>query len=345
MTKATNQTDQNVPGVFCISLDFEKYWGVHDVTAYQNVLENFRRIDEVVDKLLEVFEKYETHVTWAMVGLLGVDEKSFLKDRRIPYVNQDYSPYPLDSEKFRGIPPEITFAGPQIEKILRTKGQELGSHTFSHYYVLEEGQSEVHFREDLEAMGELGNKLNNAFKSIVFPRNQINYEYLGLCAEKGYLAFRGNQNNPYWSNSSYKKESFLKKFLRVVDAYFPISETRSFKLDNLPVKNGLVDIPASRFFRPISGKKILEKSKLRRIKNEMERAARAREIYHIWWHPHNFTSDIEGHLIQLTEILEYRIELNDKYGFVSMNMKEIAEYVKNKSSYNSNGRADDKSSF
>lgn len=323
-----------IKGIFCISLDFEKYWGVHDIINYKSVKENFMKVDEVVEKLLSLFKQYDIHATWASVGLLGIDNKELLSNIRIPYINQSFSPYPLNSEKLKNIPKEIVFGQTQLKAILQSEGQDLGSHTFSHYYTLETGQKEIHFLKDLQLMSDLGKKLSHRFKTIVFPRNQVNPAYLPLCANEGYVAFRGNQINKYWTNSTYKEETFSKKLLRSLDAYFPTSRTMSLSLNNLPMVSGLVNIPASRFFRPIGKSKFLERRKLKRIKDEMKKVAQEGKIYHLWWHPHNFTSDIKGHLHQLTEILNYRLELDKKYEFVSMNMKEIAEYAKKQSNYN-----------
>ena len=39
---------------------------------------------------------------------------------------------------------------------------------------------------------------------------------------------------------------------------------------------------------------IINSLRLNRIKNEIIQAAKAGEIYHLWWHPHNFGIDPEG---------------------------------------------------
>ena len=43
------------------------------------------------------------------------------------------------------------FGGSLIEEVLRHPGQEVASHTFSHFYCLEKGQTAEDFRADLEA--------------------------------------------------------------------------------------------------------------------------------------------------------------------------------------------------
>lgn len=314
-----------IEGIFCISLDFEKYWGLHDVVDWKTKEEQLKSVESVVERLLSTFEKYGIHASWATVGLLMDPEPQTPVNYRLGYTNAAYSPFPLDQSKYNGIPKEIISASKEVELIKQTEGQELCSHTYSHYYCLEEGQYEEQFKWDLKASNELADKHNVNFRSIVFPRNQINTDYLKLCAESGIQTFRGNQPNNLWSNSPYAKESLSKKGKRFLDAYYKISNTQEFGLEDLEVKHGMINIPASRFFRPSSGKSVLENRKVKRIKEEMERAAKNKKIYHLWWHPHNFASRTDQHFEQLEAILSHFSQLRDKYGFTSLNMGEIGD--------------------
>src|SRR5690606_19825747 len=86
------------------------------------------------------------------------------------------------------------FAPSLVREIIRTPGQELGTHTFSHYCCLEPGQTPEAFRADFtSAVKVAGAKFGVTPRSLVFPRNQFNPAYLSLCAEQGIVAFRGNQ--------------------------------------------------------------------------------------------------------------------------------------------------------
>src|SRR5256885_2930105 len=55
----------------------------------------------------------------------------------------------------------------------------------------------------------------------------------------------------------------------------------------------MVDIPASRFLRPVGNSAVLERLRLQRITSAMETAARRRRLFHLWWHPHNFGVDLQ----------------------------------------------------
>jgi hypothetical protein len=91
---------------------------------------------------------------------------------------------------------------------------------------------------------------------------------------------------------------------------------------------GLLNIPANRFFRPHSGKSWLEKRKVKRIKREMLRAAQNETVYHLWWHPHNCTDQLQENFAQIEELLAYQLVLKEKFAFESLNMSEIAAYAK-----------------
>jgi hypothetical protein len=279
--------------------------------------------------LIKSFESYGIHATWASVGLLFTPSINVLHETiqnyNINYNKEKYSPYRFTSDELSAIPFEILNAQNEIEQILNTPFQDLASHTYSHFYALEEGQTELDFKKDLELMSNAGEQLQHQFKSIVFPRNQINNNYLQLLANTGYLTFRGNQENNLWASSPYAKESIFKKGKRVIDAYYNLSKSNAYTIDNLEIVNGLVNIPANRFLRPSTGKNILEKRKLKVIKEEMSIAAERGEIYHLWWHPHNFSSRTEQHFEQLEAILDHFKNLNKQYGFQTLNMSEIGE--------------------
>nr|WP_262485620.1 hypothetical protein [Crocinitomix algicola] len=279
-----------------------------------------------------MFERYEMHVTWATVGLLGhnsIDELINYEDRKkIPYKNSAYSPFPLSYEKYSVFNPDKLLAPTLVQRILNSPLQELGSHTYSHFYTLEEGVTLDDFKIDLKRMTDLGLRFNTRFETIVFPRNQVNTATLEVLGKEGYLAYRGNQENRFWKNSQYAQESIFKKTLRVVDAFFPISRTKSYQLSELKTHHGMVNIPANRFLRPPTSLKWLERRKIRRIKREMHQAAKKGTVYHLWWHPHNFCEHPKLAQQQLEEILAYYHVLAKRYTFLSLTMKEIADHVK-----------------
>lgn len=317
-------------GVFCISLDYEKYWGISDVKNIEEA-KDIMQVESIISKILILFRHYEIHATWSTVGLLAYPSIKSLLDENfepIPYQNKDYSTFPINAQKYGDLDPDLLLGRTEILDIIDQPHQELASHTFSHYYCVEEGHSSAEFEKDCERMQQIARDLEIKWNSIVFPRNQVADDCLKISAEYGFRAYRGNQENRFWKNSSYEDESFFKKLGRVTDAYFKISKTNSFPIHELKSNKGLINIVANRFLRPYSGKKWLEKRKLKTIKNEMFKAARNHHVYHLWWHPHNFSANPKESLEQLEEILAYALVLHRKFNFKSMNMGEIAAYVK-----------------
>lgn len=324
--------EKHIPGVFTISLDFEKYWGVHDVLPIDEV-EHFKDVTSIVTQTLALFRQYDIHATWATVGLLGLDNTGFLSEAHnqetIPYANKNYSPFPVSQDKYGTLDSALLNGKKEMGTILATPNQELSSHTYSHFYCCEKGITAEDFEKDSVQMAAIGQTLNHEFTSIVFPRNQVNEEFLPICIKHGITAYRGNQENRFWKNDRYEDESIFKKAGRVIDAYFNISKTKAYALETLPKHTvGILNIPANRFLRPNSGKPFLEKQKIKRIKKEMYRAAKAGTLYHLWWHPHNFTGNKAIAFDQLEELLAYFKVLNAKFGFESLTLSEIRNRVK-----------------
>ena len=67
--------------------------------------------------------------------------------------------------------------------------------------------------------------------------------------------------------------------------------------------------------------------KIARINSEMERAAKKNEVYHLWWHPHNFGRYPEESLKGLQKILNNFDRCRASYGMESLSMGETAERV------------------
>lgn len=83
-------------GVFTISLDFELFWGMRDKLKIQEYEQNLMGVRLVVPKLLDSFEKYNIHATWATVGFLFFQNKEDLSHNfpsHLPmYLNEKLSP-------------------------------------------------------------------------------------------------------------------------------------------------------------------------------------------------------------------------------------------------------------
>jgi peptidoglycan/xylan/chitin deacetylase (PgdA/CDA1 family) len=315
-------------GIFTISLDFELFWGVRDHRTLENYGENIRNVHHVVPRLLELFSKYNVHCTWATVGFLFFNEKkemmSYLPVQRPTYEKKDYDPYPyLEQNELEKI---YHFAPALIEQIRRTPGQEIGTHTFSHFYTLEKNTTIGQFQSDLRAAIAIAKEKGIEIKSIVFPRNQYSDEHIKTCLQEGIKIYRGNALSGVYKPTSRENEKLFRKGTRFADAYINIT---GHHCHAIPAVSEIINLPASRFLRPYDPKfKMFDKLKLRRIKQGIKFAAKHGLIYHLWWHPHNFGKYINENFKFLAQVLEYYHQLNREGKIESQNMLEIYSNIK-----------------
>jgi hypothetical protein len=312
-------------GVLVISLDFELVWGLFDHIEITDKVTYFNNTLEAIPLILNIFEKNSIHATWATVGMLfneNWDEwHSNIPEIITTYARKELDAYDYGKRHQKSGLEKFFFAPHLIKKIQSLKGQEIGTHTYSHYYCLEKGQTKVQYEADINQAMKMAQKFNIDLKSLVFPRNQFNEDYLEICAQKGIETVRTNPNFWYWDST--KKETFAVKLARTGDAYLPFGK-KSYAVGSLVLDKVLCQ-PASRFLRPQHSISLFNNSRLIRIKNEMIQAAKDGEVYHLWWHPHNFGVDSVGSLKTLLAIVETFKYCNEIYGMESLSMKELRD--------------------
>lgn len=319
-------------GAFVISLDFEIMWGVRDkpdVRSYY--LNNLLGVQQVIPALLRLFTDFEIHATFATVGMLFAATKQellqYIPSVRPAYKNAALSPYNGHLEQVGPDEQEDTlhYAAHLIKQIQQTPHQEIGSHTFCHYYCLEPGQTVEAFEADLQAAVAIAAAKGITLKSLVFPRNQFNDSYLHTLKNQGFTSYRGNEQSWMYAAKSREAETVWRRLARIVDTYINISGHNCYDWKALAKTGPLYNIPASRFLRPYNGVlKKFERYRLQRIKNDMTAAALQGAVYHLWWHPHNFGVNLQANLNFLKSILLHYQTLQQQYGFQSLTMSEVA---------------------
>lgn len=317
-------------GNFVISLDFELHWGVRDKKTIQQYGANIKGVHSVIPRLLKVFGEYKVKATFATVGFLFFETKQALiaaTPNSLPdYSNKNLSPYSHFDQVGENYSEDLYhFAPLLIDEIKKYPDHEIGSHTFSHYYCLENGQTVNDFVEDIQAAIEVGKRKNIALTSLVFPRNQFNAEYLKACEALGIICYRGNEHYWFYEAKKDEEESRFRRGLRLLDAYINISGHNCYSKDYLK-SNFPVDIPSSRFLRPYSSSlKAFDGLRLHRIKSGMTHAAKNNLTYHLWWHPHNFGIHQNENFAFLEKILRHYEYLNKKYNFRSITMSNLSQ--------------------
>ena len=330
-----NSSSVSKPGAFIISLDFELHWGVFDhLDLTDQSRAYFDRTRALIPTTLDLFTEYSIRATWATVGMLFARDKeeltTFLPPRQPTYTDARLNPYRLlPTLGANETADPYHYAPSLIDRIAGTAGQSIGSHTFGHYYCLEEGQTLTSFADDLGAAQGLARQRGYAeVHSLVFPRNQYRADYFGALTKQGFTTYRTNPRSWFWRTRSGTDTSVLQRAVRLADNYMPLSSTTSFT--SVGPTHRLYDVPASRFFRPYvkyidgyGGQEL----KIRRILREMRQAARSRRHYHLWWHPHNLATDPARNMAGLARILNHYHQLNQRYGWESHSMESYVRTV------------------
>jgi peptidoglycan/xylan/chitin deacetylase (PgdA/CDA1 family) len=323
-------TITNNSGTFVISLDYELIWGVWDVTSKEKYGEHIKGVKRVIPALLALFANYQIKVTFATVGILFATNRdellSYLPDVKPSYSNPDYNVY---NNEFNCIGHDHTddpyHFGFDLFELIKQSPHELATHTFSHYFCLEEGQTTDEFDADIKAVLKIAAAKEVPISSLVFPRNQVNENYLSILYKNGITVYRGNPVSWIYKPRMFSAEVPFIRLCRLLDTYLPISESTTFSINK---SAGIpVNIPASRFLKPYNKNLAwLEKLKLKRIMKEMTYAAKNKKLYHLWWHPHNFGVNTDKNLSNLTVLLDHYLFLQKQYGFANLTMKEAAGF-------------------
>jgi len=325
-----------MPGYFVISLDFEMIWGMIEKSQNELIKKRVQNVEIVIPKILEVFKTHDIHATWGVVGILmlndfeelkslvdKIDFKYEKKELRISKYLSTFSDSEFDSN--------IHFKYDLIKNIKETPYQEIASHSFSHFYGNELGQTISDFESDILLFNKVAlNKLNLKPVTYIHPRFQNNKDYNRILTANGYKIIRGLREDKL-KNSSYKDKTRIK--IKYYDRYLNLLGHRSYSLNDVVSKkqNDLYDIKESYYLRPYNARtRIFEFFKLKRIKNEMTYAAKNNKIFHLWWHPHDFGIDIEKNLTILDKIARHYVKLNKRFNYLSKNMVDLLDIILSK---------------
>ncbi len=319
-------------GTLVISLDFELMWGVRDHRSASEYGDAVLGGRAAIPEILARFRTSGVRATWATVGLLFARNRdemlSYAPARQPQYAAPYLSPYPALKSGEVGEDEQndpLHFALSLINRIADTPGQEIATHTYSHFYCLEPGQDIAMFEADLVAACAIAEARGYTIKSLVFPRNQTSAEHVRTSAALGIDIYRGEAHSWLYQPRTGAQTTLPVRAMRFLDGALPVAKkqvTKAFKIGSA------VDVPASRFLRPWSKKLgIYNALHIRRIQAEMEAAARLGGVYHLWWHPHNFGRDTAVNLARLDTILNTFRYCRDTYGMTSRAMRDFTSPV------------------
>src|SRR5690606_21782412 len=191
------QSCMNSRGLFVISLDFELFWGIRDKFNFEQYGANVLGVWEVIPKMLELYQKYDVHATFATVGAMFSENfeelNQFLPDLKPTYSDANLSPYVDYIYESQNHDADYYFGKKLIDLVKKDARHEIGTHTFSHYYALEPGQTREEFESDLESAVKIADFHGIPMQTFVFPRHQINPKYLEVFPKYGIRIYRGTE--------------------------------------------------------------------------------------------------------------------------------------------------------
>jgi peptidoglycan/xylan/chitin deacetylase (PgdA/CDA1 family) len=248
-----------------ISADFELGWAYRYARPIADTQRQIRQVAEQTRRnlpaLLEIFDRYETPITWATVGHLFLDSCRRLEGKahpnlpRPPYFENEWWVYQVgdwyDADPCTSLADAPEWYAPDlIRNILAAKVKhEIGCHTFSHIDCSEGVCSPELLRAELTACQQLAAEWGIELKSFVFPAN-----------------FKGN--------------------LPILKEY----GFEGYRLDTIchigiPVLDevGLCAIPGGIFWEIPPGWKVMEYE--RTIQRCVELALEKNLVLHLWFHP------------------------------------------------------------
>jgi peptidoglycan/xylan/chitin deacetylase (PgdA/CDA1 family) len=316
-------------GALVISLDFELHWGVRDkcrpVGPYR---ENLLGARKAIPQILDLLEEFDVAATWATVGFLFAESRHEREDFspavRPAYADLRLNPY-LEPTGETESDDSLHYAASVIEQIRSRSKQEIATHTFSHYYCQELGDTPEAFAADLRSAVAIARHHGIEVRSMVFPRNQFRPGYEELLKDAGIVCYRGNEPNWMYRPRPRSRETLAVRAPRLLDHYVPLSGPKVVPWDELLQPSGLCDVRSSMFLRPYSAqRKSFESMRLRRIASGIQAAAEQRAIFHLWWHPHNFGTQTEENLQFLRRVLEVYSGCRRTHGMKSLSMLDVA---------------------
>lgn len=308
-------------GAFVFSFDFELFWGVHHNKSLMSYKDNLDGALKFLPNISKEFLDHEAYFTCATVGMIYNNDWEEWEENipvLIPTHNKsELSPFTKINFFKENVDKKYFFAKNILETI-RKDGQEIATHTYSHYFCLEKDDLIENFECDIKKALFVADKATDRIASIVFPRNQFRNEHLLICKELGIRVYRGNPDSGLFDKSSNRASATFKKIIRYLDSFINISGSNTFvpQVESC----GLTNVQSSFFLRfPSSlNSTLLNKLHLLRIKKAMSYAAKHNKVIHIWCHPHNIKSQQDLESIKV--LLKHYSSLSKMYDFRSMKM-------------------------
>jgi hypothetical protein len=324
-------------GGLVLSFDFELAWGLRQSSEpiSARLATQYAHVGSVVvNRLLEILERYELSATWGTVGHLMV-RKEDCTAGRFPYPSPELAPRYrwFEGDWLDGIPTcesesaSAYYAPEAVQAILDCPvHQELASHTFTHAPLGDPGCSAEFARWDLATCQTLAARWGRQLTSVIFPRNEIGH--LPVLRELGYRTFRGANSEWYWfgrANQLHRRRAL--RYGVWLLRYFDEWSAHTPPLLPIRQQNGLWEVPHSMFFPGLRGVSqfITPDQRVRRAVKGLQAAAERGKVFSLWTHPHNFLPQPELLLPAWETICRTAAELRDQGRLQVLTMEQLAD--------------------
>jgi peptidoglycan/xylan/chitin deacetylase (PgdA/CDA1 family) len=295
---------------FVISLDEELVWGSFDHTPAERFHAANPDLRGTVRRLLALFDRHSVPVTWAVVGHLFLSSCERGENGRAhpDVVRPRFSWYAgdwlADDPCSNRAQAPLWYGDDLIEMIqAAATTHEIGSHSFSHVVYGDPGCSRAAAVSDVRACLDAAQRWGVRLRSFVFPRNVGGHHQ--VLAEHGFVAYRGEE--PTWYRTLPGR---ARRMAHLAEQAACVRPPVSVPQETLP---GLWNIPGSMILLPRHGvrRMIPLGVRLRRGTLGLTRAVEERQLFHLWFHPFNFSRDREAMLQLLDQILRHATRLRD----------------------------------
>jgi hypothetical protein len=283
-------------GALTISIDLELLWGVWDVLTPYHLARCLDRERDICQRLVDLFERHDAPVTWAVVGRL-VD----------------------DSYGFDGLRGDARcWYAPDIVDVVRGSrvGHDVGSHSYAHIDFARAAPDAA--AADIERARRAHDALGLDFTSFVFPRNRVGN--LDALHAAGIRVYRSTDEGPLrWFEDHAPR---LRPVANLADKALPVAAATVVPLEH---ESGMVELPSSLLLMGRNGaRRLATPAALRsKLRNSIARAAERRECFHLWFHPSNFYEDAATQLDTLEVAL---VEAAKRRARGELDVRTMASY-------------------
>jgi peptidoglycan/xylan/chitin deacetylase (PgdA/CDA1 family) len=295
---------------FCISIDYEFAWGYADHALSRADRERIAGEVAIVRRLLALFEKYQVPATWAIVGHLLEEHcpwnglvahpeypRPIFRDERADW----FAAHPVESEPKSALWYDTDDL---IGEIVRASvGHEIGSHSYAHIPFDERVTERTAIRVDLANMRRVHDARGIPFRSFVFPRNIEGYHDELRTAGVDIVRSKTLRWYDFFPG-------ILRRAAHLLDHFIPYSPTVVPKQH----ANGLVLFPDSMLLLGRNGlRKFIPAWLVEwKARRGITQAIRRNEVFHLWFHPSNFSYDTDTQFAILEQILASVAEARER---------------------------------